>query len=78
MAALLAQAQPGHAGAGAVVTRSVMVCEGVGAGDRVVAESLDAQQAPVGGEADLPQGGQIGQPFADPEVGGVVDGGLGP
>ena len=31
--------------------------------DRVVAELLDAQQAPVGGEADLPQCGQGGQPF---------------
>ena len=50
----------------------------VGSGDRVVAESFKAQQAPVGGEADLPQGGQVGQPFADPEVAGVVDGGLGP
>jgi hypothetical protein len=38
---------------------------------------LDAQQAPVGGGADLPQRGQIGQPFADPEVAGVVDGGFG-
>jgi len=38
---------------------------------------LDAQQAPVGVGADLPQRGQIGQPFADPEVGGVVDRGLG-
>ena len=52
--------------------------QGLGAGDRVVAESLDAQQASVGGEADLPQRGQIGQPFADPEVAGVVDGGFGP
>jgi hypothetical protein len=38
---------------------------------------LDAQQAPVGGKADLPEGGQIGQPFPDDEVVGVVDGGLG-
>src|SRR5260370_1237276 len=49
----------------------------VGSEDRVVAESLGAQQAPVGGVADLPQGGQIGQPFAEVEVHGVVDGGLG-
>jgi len=27
--------------------------------------------------ADLPQGGQIKQPFPDPEVPGVVDGGFG-
>jgi hypothetical protein len=29
----------------------------------VVAQIFDAQQAPVGGKADLPQRGQIGQPF---------------
>jgi len=52
--------------------------QGVGAGDRVVAESLDVQQTSVGAEADLPQRGQIGQPFPDLEVAGVVDGGLGP
>jgi hypothetical protein len=48
-----------------------------GSGDRVVIESLDAQQAPVGFEADLSQGGQIHKTFADVEVAGVVDGGLG-
>jgi len=42
-----------------------------------MAESLDAQQAPVGGVADLPQCGQIGQSFPDPEIAGVVDGGFG-
>lgn len=52
--------------------------QGVGSGGRVVAGSLDVQETPVGVEADLPQGGQVGQPFADPEVAGVVDGGLGP
>ena len=55
----------------------VQVGEGLGAADRVVAEALDAEQAPVGGEADLPQGGQVGQPFGQPEVAGVVDRGLG-
>ena len=57
------------------------VGEGVqvaGSGDRVVVESLDAQQAPVGFEADLPQRGQIHKTFPDVEVAGVVDGGLGP
>ena len=37
-------------------------CDGgdrVGSGDRVVAESFKAQQAPAGGEADLPQGGRL-------------------
>jgi len=43
-----------------------------------MAESLDVEQTSVGGKADLPQRGQVGQPFPDPEVAGVVDGGLGP
>jgi hypothetical protein len=51
--------------------------EGLLGVDWVVAESLDAQQASVGGEADLPQCGQIGQSFPDSEIAGVVDGGLG-
>jgi hypothetical protein len=51
--------------------------EGLLGANRIVAESLDAQEASVGGEADLPQGGQVGQPFPDPEVAGVVDRGLG-
>jgi hypothetical protein len=50
----------------------------LGAIGGVMAESLDAQQAPVGGEADLPQGGQVGQPFPDGEIVGVIDRGLGP
>jgi hypothetical protein len=43
-----------------------------------VVESLDAAQAPVGFEADLPQCGQIHKTFTDVEVAGVVDRGLGP
>jgi hypothetical protein len=44
-----------------------------------VADRLDAEQAPVGRKADLPQVRQAGQPLGDAEVGGrVVDGGLGP
>ena len=39
----------------------------------VMADSLDAQEASVGGEADLPQCRQVRQPFADVEVAGVVD-----
>ena len=41
---------------------------------RVVADALDAQEAPVGGEADLPQGGQVvgAQPVGQSEVAGVV------
>ena len=52
--------------------------KGLGFGDRVVADLLDAQQAPVGVEADLRQRGQIGQSFPDPEIVGVVDRRLGP
>ena len=53
--------------------------EGPGAADGVVADGLDAEQAPVGRKADLPESLQAGQPLGDAEVGGsVVDGGLGP
>jgi hypothetical protein len=61
------EAQPGDAGA-------VGGHDGVGDGGehlvtsgRVVAESLDAEQAPIGGEADPPQGGQVGQPLRIPK-----------
>ena len=47
--------------------------QGSGPGDRV----LDAEQAPVGGVADLPQRGQIRRSFPDPEIVGVGDDGLG-
>jgi hypothetical protein len=40
----------------------------------IVAEFLDGEQSPGGLEAGGPQGGQVGQPFADAEVAGVVDG----
>ena len=73
----LGQPQSGHTGAGGGGKCAGDGVERVGAGDRVMAECLDAQQASVGVGADLAQGGQIGQPFADPEVGGVVDGGFG-
>ena len=51
--------------------------EGPGGGDRVVAEPLSGEEAPVGLEADLPQLGQVPQPFADREIPGVVDRGFG-
>ena len=76
--ARVGQAQPGHAGPGRGDDRVGDLGQGVGSGDGVVAEYLGAQQAPVGGEADLPQRGQVGQPFADPEVAGVIDGGFRP
>ena len=72
------EAQPGDAGAGVGEQRCGEVGERLGAADRVVAEALDAQEAPVGGEAELPQRGQAGQPFGESEVAGVVDRGLGP
>ncbi len=40
----------------------------------VVAQIFDAQQASVGGKADLPQRGQIAKSPTDLEVIGVVDG----
>src|SRR5712692_163055 len=43
----------------------------------VLAGSFYVQETSVGGEAYLPQGGQVVQPFADGGVPGVVDGGLG-
>ena len=77
MGALVGEPQPGDADAAGGGQGAGDRGQGVGSGDRVVAESLDAQQAPVGGVADLPQGGQIGQSFPDPEIAGVVDGGFG-
>src|SRR3989454_10264004 len=49
----------------------------IGADPAVVAQMFDAQEAPVGGKADLPQGGQIVERTTDLEVIRVVDGGLG-
>ena len=74
--AAVAQAQPGDARPGVGDDRIVHGGEGFRGPDRVVAESLDAEQAPVGGDADLPQRGQISQPFPDAEVVGVVDRGF--
>jgi hypothetical protein len=73
----VSETQPGDAGTDIGDDRRGQLGERLGAVDRVVAEALDAEQAPVGGEADLPQRGQIGQPFRQPEVAGVVDRGLG-
>ena len=60
----------------AVLTGAMTVCRASGPGDRVVADSLDADEAPVGGVADLPQRGQIRRSFPDPEIVSVGDGGL--
>jgi len=43
----------------------------------ILADPLDVQETSVGLKADPPQGGKIGQPFADAEVAGVVDRRLG-
>ena len=43
----------------------------------VVAQRFDAQEAPVGGKADLPQRGQIAERTTDTEIVGVIDGGFG-
>jgi hypothetical protein len=51
--------------------------ERIVADQAVVAQVFDAQEAPVGGKADLPQCGQIAQSPTDLEVVRVVDGGFG-
>ena len=73
----VAETQSGDAGGGLGDDGGGQVGEGLRAADGVVADGLDAEQAPVGGEAELPQGGQAGQPFGDPKVVRVVDGGFG-
>ena len=74
--AAVAETQSGHA---SPVDEGGLV-DGVEHGvadDRVVTDRLGVEETPVGGEADLPQDGQVAQSFADPEVPGVVDGHLG-
>ena len=58
--------------------RFIDTAERVFADGTVLADPLDVQETSVGVEADPPQGGQVGQPFADAEVAGVVDRGFGP
>ena len=52
--------------------------EGLLADVAVRADSLDVEETSVGLEADLSQRGEVMEAFADPEVAGVVDRGLGP
>ena len=52
------------------------VTEDVVADGGIMTETLDVEETPVGGEADLPQSGQVAQPSADAEIVAVVDGGL--
>src|SRR3954451_17671678 len=68
LGAAVTESEPGDAVPVGGEDRVVDGGEGFGGADRVVAESLDAEQASVGGEAALPQGGQVGQSLADGEV----------
>jgi hypothetical protein len=43
----------------------------------ILAEAFDFENTSVGLKADLPQHGQVTQPFADGKVAGIVDGCLG-
>ena len=58
--------------------RFVHTAERVFADGAVLADPLDVQETSIGLEADLPQGREVRQPFADAEVARVVDRGLGP
>jgi hypothetical protein len=78
MGAGIGQAQAGDAGAGFGGERLADPGDDFLAAGGIVADFLDVQQAPGGGEAGCPQCGQVLQPFADAEVAGIVDGGLGP
>ena len=65
--ALIVDEDGGHDGVQAVL-----------ADQAIVAQLFDAQEASVGGKADLPQGGQIAERATDLEIVRVVDGGFGP
>lgn len=73
--ARVTEAQPGGALAVHEYWLADLVEHGV-TDDRVVTDRLGVEETPIGGEADLPQGGQVAQSLADLEVPGVVDGGL--
>ncbi len=51
--------------------------ENVFADGGIMTETFGIEETPVGGEADLPQCGQVAQPSADAEIVAVVDGRLG-
>src|SRR3989304_4190602 len=57
--------------------RLVDLLKGIFSQAAIVAEGLDVQKTSVGLKADLSQGGQVLQPFADVKVTGVVAGGFG-
>ena len=60
-----------------LLDRAVDAAKGILGEDAVKAEALDFEQSAVGGKADVAQSGQVMQAFADAEVVGIVDGGLG-
>ena len=75
MDALVSKAQTG----GTLTTggdRLVDGLEGVLSEDAVVAQAFGFEEPAIGGKADLAQLGEIVETLADPEVIGVVDGGL--
>ena len=51
--------------------------EGLGTEVAIVGDLFHLEDTPIGGEANLPEFGQVVQPAADPKVIGVVDGRLG-
>src|SRR3989304_2166935 len=57
--------------------RLVDLLKGIFSQKAIMADVLDVQKASVGLKADLPQSGQVLQPFADLKVTGIVDGGFG-
>ena len=57
--------------------RLVDLLKGIFSQEAIVADLLDVQKTSVGLKADLPQSGQVFQPFANVEVTGIVDGGFG-
>jgi hypothetical protein len=61
--ACVAEPQARDAGALGGNDRRGQVGERLGTADGVVADVLGAEQAPVGRKADLPQRGQVAQPF---------------
>jgi len=67
----------GDAGAGRTDDRAGEHLQGGGSGGGVVADAFGVQEAPVGGVACRRHGGEVRQLFADAEVAGLVEGGLG-
>jgi hypothetical protein len=57
--------------------RLVHLLEGVFSEKAIVADLLDVQETSVSLKADVPQSGQVFQPFANVEVARIVDGGFG-